>query len=367
MSDYWRIPCVLMRGGTSRGPFFLASDLPADPQARDRLLVHVMGAGHPLEIDGIGGGHPLTSKVAIIGRPTREGADVDYLFAQVKVGEAQVDTGPNCGNMLAGVAPFAIEAGLVAAQPGRTTVRIHNVNTGTLIEASVETPHGALSYDGDTRIDGVPGSAAPIRLTFLDAAGALTGRLFPTGRTAEEIDGIRVTCIDMAMPLVLLDATALGKAGDETPAALDADRDLLRQLESIRLEAGRRMGLGDVSGRVVPKPVLLSPPRRGGALTARYFMPASCHTALAATGGVGIATACAIDGTVAADIARPARLPVSIDIEHPSGRLSIALAEGDAPHRPRASVVRTARRLFEGHVCVLKSVLAEAPRRTAIA
>ncbi|MEI4471183.1 4-oxalomesaconate tautomerase [Frigidibacter sp. MR17.24] len=348
MNDLQSIPCVLMRGGTSKGPFFLARDLPADVAARDRILLSVMGSGHPLQIDGIGGGNPVTSKVAIVGPPTDPRADVDYLFAQVRVDQQIVDTSPNCGNMLAAVAPFAIEAGLVPARQDQTMVRIHNVNTGKIIEARLATPGGAVTYLGDASIDGVPGLAAPISLTFLDAAGARTGRLFPTGQRRDVIDGVEVTCIDCAMPMVLLAAASLGATGYESAAALSADTALLARLEAIRRAAGRRMGMGDVAAQVTPKPVLLAPPRDGGTLCVRYFMPADCHPSLATTGAVGIATAAISPGTLAAEIAGPRTLPATLQLEHPGGRLDIVLDDRDGT--TTAGVLRTARRLFDGVV-----------------
>ncbi|WP_332117451.1 4-oxalomesaconate tautomerase [Azorhizobium caulinodans] len=344
-----RVPCVLMRGGTSRGPFFLSSDLPTDVELRDAILLSALGAGHELQVDGIGGGNPLTSKVAIVGPSTRPGAQVDYMFAQVKVSERVVDTSPNCGNMLSAVVPFAIEQGLIAATPGTTTARVHNVNTGKLIDVTVSTPGGRVTYEGDAVIDGVPGSAAPILMTFLDVAGAKTGRLLPTGQAQDEIDGLPVSCVDAGMPLVILRAADLGKTALETPADLDRDRPFMDRLNAIRIEAGRRMGLGDVSGLVIPKPVILSPfAAETPALAARYFMPHSCHKAFAVTGGIGLAMAAATPGTVAAE-AIGAQSPASLSIRHPAGRLDLRIEQspGDTP---RISVLRTARRLFEGAV-----------------
>ncbi len=352
MDDLIRIPCVLMRGGTSKGPFFLANDLPIESADRDRVLVAALGAGHRLQIDGIGGGNPLTSKVAIVGRSRRTDADVDYLFAQVKVVERMVDTSPNCGNMLAGVGPFAIEAGLIPVDSGETTVRIHNVNTGKIIVARVQTPEGRVNYGGDAVIDGVPGTAAPIQMAFLDAAGAKTGRLLPSGVAIERIGGIEVSLIDAAMPLLLIDARDLGKTGHEAPTEIDADRALLERIEALRLEAGLRMGLGDVSSKVIPKPVLMSPPADGGAVCVRYLMPHSCHTALAITGAVGIATAIATPGTLAERIAGVISLPGEIRIEHPSGQLGVRIERPDPAAAPVVYVLRTARRLFEGAVLV---------------
>jgi 2-methylaconitate cis-trans-isomerase PrpF len=276
----------------------------------------------------------------------------------VKVQDRVVDTAPNCGNMLSGVAPFAIQAGLVRATTGSTTVRIHNVNTGKIIEARVMTPDGTVTYDGDTAIDGVPGTAAPIHLAFLDAAGSKTGKLLPTGAPIDCIAGIGVTCIagigvtciDAAIPMVLIRAADLGKTGHERPDELDSDPAFLQRLEAIRIQAGERMGLTNVANRVIPKPVLLSLPCAGGTISARYFMPHLCHKALAITGGVGIATACVTEGTIAQAIAGPVSLPLTIGIEHPSGRLDVLLEADPARTEPVVRVVRTARRLFEGTV-----------------
>lgn len=350
------IPCVMMRGGTSRGPFFLASDLPASPAERDALLLSVMWAGNDLGIDGIGGGNPLTSKVAIVGPATLAGADVDYLFAQVRVQEGIVDTSPNCGNMLAAVAPFAIEAGLVPATDGVTVVRIHNVNTGKLIEARVQTPDGRVTYEGEAVIDGVPGTAAPIHLAFLDAAGANTGRLLPTGAPVDRIigidgtDGIEVSCIDAAIPVMLVRAADLGKTGHEPMDSYRLDRVFMARLEALRVEAGRRMGFPNAAGMVIPKPVLLAPPTRGGTLAVRYFMPHDCHRAMAITGAVATATACTIPGTVASALAGRMALPGDVTFEHPAGRLTVRLDPGAGQSAPTASILRTSRRLFEGTV-----------------
>jgi 2-methylaconitate cis-trans-isomerase PrpF len=349
-----------MRGGTSRGPYFRSEDLPQDQASRDRVLAQVMGSGHELQVDGIGGGHPLTSKIAIVGRSSRPDADVDYLFAQASVMEAVIDTAPNCGNMLAGVGPFAIEAGLVPAEDAETRVRIHNVNTGKLIEAIIQTPGGEVTYAGTAAIDGVPGTAAPIRLSFLDAAGAKTGHLLPTGSVRDRIMGVEVSCIDMAMPLVIMRAADMGKTGHELPGELDLDSDFFARLEAIRREAGALMGLGNVSGLVIPKPVLVAEPAAGGALTARYFTPHKCHRSIAATGAIGIATACVTEGSLANEVAvlPETGATVEIAIEHPAGRIPIEL-ELAPPGAPvpvrRASLIRTARRLFAGSVFVPNS------------
>lgn len=356
-----RIPCVLMRGGTSRGPFFLASDLPENRDERDAILIAAMGSGHPLQIDGIGGGNPLTSKVAIIGPGARPDADIDYLFAQVNVERALVDTAPNCGNMLAAVGPFAIEQGLVPASDPETRLTILNVNTGKRIEATVQTPGGLVRYDGETAIAGVPGTAAPVRLAFLDAAGSKTGKLLPTGALQDEVQGIAVTHFDMAVAAVLAAAESFGKTGRETPAELDADRDFMNRLEALRLQSGRMMGLGDVSAMVIPKPILLAQPGEGATITARYFMPHACHTAVAITGAVCIAAACCTAGTVANELAV---LPAPdahgrrmLVIEHPSGRTPVEIEQDpETGEIRRVSVIRTARRLFDGFVHIRDKV-----------
>ncbi|HEV7371797.1 4-oxalomesaconate tautomerase [Arenibaculum sp.] len=359
------IPCVLMRGGTSRGPLLLADDLPVDPRLRDETLMAIMGAGHELQVDGIGGGHPLTSKVGIVGPSRRADADVDYLFAQVSVRSRLVDTEANCGNMLAAVGPFAIETGLVPADSPETSVLIHNVNTGKLVEAVVQTPGGVVTYEGGTSIDGVPGTAAPVRLGFLDAAGSKTGSLLPTGNPIDLVAGVRVSCVDMAIPMVFIDAADLGKRGHETPAELDADTAFLARLEAVRREAGALMGLGDVSGKVIPKPALVAPPRLGGTVASRYFMPHACHRAYAATGAVCLATACVLPGTlpngVCADAQPGSRV---VTVEHPTGSIQVEIAAepfGGGVTVRRASLLRTARRLLDGRVYVPWDVLHRVP------
>lgn len=350
------IPCVLMRGGTSRGPFFRADWLPPDPARRDRVLLCAMGSPHELQIDGLGGGHTLTSKVAIVSPSRRPGCDVDYLFAQVSVDRAAVDTRPNCGNMLSGVAPFAIDQGLVRGQRGETRVRIFNVNTQSTIDATVQTPDGHPEYEGDARIDGVSGTGAPIRLNFVDAWGKTSGRLFPTGQPRDQVDGIWVTCIDAAMPLVMVAAGALGLRGDETPAALDTDAGLLARLESLRRQAARRMGMGDVAHSVVPKPVLVSPGATPDEVVSRYFTPASCHRSHAVTGAIGVATAFVTPGTVACAAAAP-RPPGRhrIAVAHPAGRIEIDIDIDAAPAAGSvrtASLIRTARKIMDGRLYV---------------
>lgn len=346
------IPCVLMRAGTSRGPFFLREWLPESVEARDQALIGAIGASDPLQLDGVGGGSTLNSKVAIVSRSTQPGCDLDYLFVQVGVGNSSVDTRPNCGNMLSGVAPFAIEQGLVAAQLGSTRVRVHNVNTGSRIDVTVRTPNGRVTYDGDTRIDGVAGTGSPILLDFVDAWGAVTGKVFPTGNRVDLIDGIEVTCIDAAMPLMLVRARDLGVSGREAPATLDNDPILLARLEALRLQAGQLMGLGDVSDSVIPKPVLVSPGDSPESITSRYFTPRKCHASHAVTGAIGVASAFALPGTVASQLTRlPGRH--ALVVLHPAGRIEVEVeleGEGDAATVTRAALVRTARKIIEGQL-----------------
>ncbi|SEL00588.1 hypothetical protein SAMN04487787_105148 [Kosakonia sacchari] len=359
----FNIPCVLMRGGTSKGPVILASDLPVDVQERDAVLLSLMGAGHELEIDGIGGGSPQTSKVAIVSPSDSPDADIDYLFAQVMVKERRVDTTPNCGNMLCAVGPFAIEKGLVAPKNPVTTVRIRNLNTGTFVDAEVQTPDYRVSYEGDTQIDGVPGTAAPVGLTFMNSAGCKTGKLLPTGNTTDVFYGVEVTCIDMAMPMILIDAHQMDKTGSESPAELDSDLAFMQRLEKIRLKAGEAMGFGDVTNKVIPKPVLLSKPTAGGTIKVRYFMPHNCHKSLAITGSIGISTATIIEGSVAqriiSDQPKDAFTNI-VNIEHPSGKITVSLLKyGNKIENTRAAVIRTTRKLFEGNVCVPEIAFAE--------
>lgn len=350
------IPCMLMRGGTSRGPFFRADVLPQDRAERDRLLVAVMGSPHELQINGLGGGNSLSSKVAIVSPSERPDCDVDYLFAQVSVDRELVDTRPNCGNMLSAVGPFALEHGFVQAGGDETIVRIFNVNTDSVIEALVQTPQGKVTYDGDTRIDGVPGTAAPVILNFQGAQGSLTGKLFPTGSRIDIIDGIEVTCLDSAMPLMIVNAKSLGVSGGETPRDLDGNADLMRRIETLRLEAGRRMGLGDVADSVVPKPVLVSPGDGRLSIRSRYFTPHSCHRAHAVTGAIGVAASLVLPGTVASALRDDAPFSQGcVSVLHPAGSLDISIEVDALDERPRivkAGVVRTARKIMQGTVCI---------------
>lgn len=357
------IPCTQMRGGTSKGSYFLAEDLPTDAAHRDAVLLAVMGGPDNLQIDGIGGGHPLSSKVAVVGKSAREETDVDYLFLQVSPTGGTVSTAQNCGNMLAGVGPFAIERGLVKALAGETAVRVHMVNSGNDCELTVQTPDGRVEYEGDTSIDGVPGSAAAIICDYFDLAGSMCGDILPTGNIVDEFDGIETTCIDNGMPVVTMRATDLGITGYESPEELDANRALRDKLERIRAIAGPAMNLGDVADKTVPKMSLLAPPRDGGVISARTFIPHACHKTIGVLGAVSVATACIMPGTVAAGMAAvPDGDEKVMDVEHAAGSLQtrlVTVVEGDAIRVLRAGVIRTARMLFTGYVCVPRSVWAK--------
>lgn len=360
MRDQIAIPCLFMRGGTSRGPYFLASDLPSDVAARDRVLLAAMGSPDARQIDGLGGATTLTSKVAIVSKSAQPGCDVDYLFAQVDIAKALVDTAPSCGNILAGVGPFAIERGLVAAQDGQTRVMIYNVNTQSKIEAIVETPGGQVAYAGEARIDGVPGTAAPILLNFMDVTGSLCGVMLPTGKVRDVIDGVDVTCIDVAMPMILMRASDFGLTGTEGKEAFEGSPERMARIEAIRRQAGAMMGLGDVSGKVVPKVGIMSAPRDGGTITSRYLTPHALHAAHAVTGAVCVASACALPGSIAHELAKAdAANPRTVWIEHPAGQIDVALTtlgEG-ADMEIVAGTLRTARLIMRGEVMIPATAL----------
>ncbi|NVO12910.1 MAG: 4-oxalomesaconate tautomerase [Rhodoplanes sp.] len=346
---------MILRGGTSKGAYFLADDLPVEKTARDRILLAALGSPDPRQIDGIGGAHPLTSKVAIVSRSTAPGIDIDFLFAQVSVDRAKVDTTPNCGNILAGVGPFAIERGLVAATAPSTKVTVRTVNTGTVAELLIATPHGTVEYSGDARIDGVPGTAAPIPINFLDAAGSVCGSLLPTGNPVDVVQGVPMTLIDNGMPVVVIEASALGKTGYETPQELMADSAFRSRLEAIRLEVGPLMKLGDVTSQVVPKMVLVAPPKNGGHVSTRSFIPHECHAAIGVFAAVSVATACVLPGSPAQRCAVVPPGPVkTMSVEHPTGEFTVRLEVGDGtgPVVERAGLLRTARLLFDGRVFV---------------
>jgi 4-oxalomesaconate tautomerase len=360
MSAQTRIPCVMMRGGTSKGAYFLASDLPSDPATRDRVLLAGMGSPDPRQIDGMGGAHPLTSKIGIVSRSTRPEADIDYLFAQVVVNEARVDTAPTCGNILAGIGPFAVEQGLFPAKDGETAIRIYMVNTKSLCTARIKTPGGEVTYDGDARIAGVPGTSAPVLLDFNDIAGSSCGKLLPTGNVRDIVDGVTLTAIDNGMPVVVMEASSLGITGYETPDELNNNAALKAKLESIRLQIGPRMNLGDVTKKVVPKLTMIAPAREGGSIATRTFIPHVCHEAIGVLGAVSVATACVIPGAVGSDMALvPPGDTKIFPVEHPTGEFTVQL-EMKNGEIVRASLLRTARRLFEGNLLVSRNVWAGA-------
>lgn len=343
--------CMWMRGGTSKGGYFLKSDLPSEVTERDAFLLRVMGSPDQRQIDGMGGADPLTSKVAIVSASSRDGIDVDYLFLQVFVDQAIVSEAQNCGNILAGVGPFAIERGLVSARDDETRVSIHMDNTGQIAVATIETPGGRVRYDGDARIDGVPGSAAPIPLEFRDTAGSSCGALLPSGAAVDIIEGVPVTLIDNGMPCVVLAAADVGATGYESREELDAASDLKARIEAIRLAAGGRMNLGDVSAKSVPKMMLVAPPRNGGAITARSFIPHRAHASIGVLGAVSVATACLVEGSPAARVAVvPDGQRKTLSVEHPTGEMSCVLTVDDNGQVEGAALLRTARKLMDGTV-----------------
>jgi 4-oxalomesaconate tautomerase len=374
-AGFEEVRCMLMRGGTSKGAYFLAGDLPAEPAPRDDLLLRIMGSPDPRQIDGLGGAHPLTSKVAVVSASTDPEADVDYLFLQVGVDAPEVSDRQNCGNLLAGVGPFAVERGLVAAGEGRTSVRIRMLNTGDLAIASFPTPDGRVDYTGSAEISGVPGSAAPVVIEFPQSGSPL----LPTGRARDLVADVLVTCVDNGMPTVLIAASSLGVTGYETPAELEADQALAERLREIRLEAGKLMGLGDVEGTTVPKLSLLAPPLDGGAVMTRTFIPVRCHTSIGVLGAASVAAGLRIEGGVGRAVACLQEGGDRVRIEHPTGFLDIettlaydtpgaepgatssaepsaatsavsGAAPSAVPVARRTAVVRTARKVFDGTV-----------------
>jgi 4-oxalomesaconate tautomerase len=346
------IRCMQMRGGTSRGLYFVAAELPADPAERDRLLIAVMGSGHPLQIDGVGGGYPLTSKVAVVSRSQRDDADIDYLFLQLGVDVPSITDKQNCGNILAGVGPFAVERELIPAGDETTTTRIAMVNTGSVVTATFATPGGVPEYAGKTAIDGVPGTAAPILLRFADTAGSTTGALLPTGSLVDTIDGIEVSCVDNGMPVVVARAADVGITGYESVAELTASTELNERVQSLRVQAGKLMGLGDVTELSVPKTTLVSAPHDGGTVSTRTFIPVRLHTSIGVLGAITVATALRGGGTGAELASFPSSGHV-VDVEHPTGHLEVEVDIDTSVSPPlvrSAGVIRTARKLFDGTV-----------------
>jgi 4-oxalomesaconate tautomerase len=356
------IPYHFLRGGTSRGPYFRREDLPEDRETLAKVLVAALGSGQKLNIDGIGGGAAVTTKVAMLSRSQAEGCDIDYFFAQVGVEDGLVDFKPTCGNILSGVGPAAIEMGLIAPQGEVTRIKVHSVNTGAKVEAIVRTPDGAVSYDGDAAIDGVPGTAAPVYLNFMDVVGSVTGALLPTGNLRDVIDGIEVTCMDVAMPVVIARARDFGLTGAESAAELDENRGFYDRMEPMRREAGRLMGMGDVSNSVTPKFAILSEPRHGGTVTARYFMPKNCHPTMAVTGAQCLASCVLTPGTVAEGLfTAPQGQPALVLLEHPSGVIDVTVDYSNGPEGFQlnsAGLLRTARLLARGEVMVPSQIWA---------
>jgi 4-oxalomesaconate tautomerase len=338
-----------MRGGTSKGGYFLRDDLPADTADRDALLLGIMGSPDIRQIDGMGGADPLTSKVAVVSKSERPGVDVDYLFLQVFVDQPIVTDAQNCGNILAGVAPFAIERGLVAATDGETSVTIFMENTGQVAVVRVKTPGGQVDYSGDARIDGVPGTAAPVPIAFQDTAGSSCGALLPTGNVMDVIDGIELTMIDNGMPCVVMRASDMGITGEEAPEDLEANKDLRAKLEAIRLQCGPLMNLGDVTEKSVPKMTMVSAPRDGGVISTRTFIPHRCHKTIGVLGAVSVATACLLEGAPAYDLAAKGEgQERTMPIEHPTGEMTVVATLNDAGDVTSAAILRTARKLMDG-------------------
>ena len=348
------VRCMLMRGGTSKGAYFLADDLPASTDERDALLLRIMGSPDPRQIDGIGGGHPLTSKVAVVSSSSRPDADVDYLFLQVAVDKAEVSDSQNCGNILAGVGPFAVERDLVRPGRGSTEVRIHMANSGSVATATFPTVDGQVIYAGETEIAGVPGTSSAISIAFADTAGSTCGALFPTGHRVDDIDGIAVTCIDNGMPVVLINAADVDVAGTESPTQLEANTALGSRLAKIRTQAGKLMGFDDVTNLTVPKMTLVSPPTVGGNLSTRTFIPVRCHTSIGVLGALTVAAAAKIPGTVAHHISSAS--DETVRIEHPTGFFDCDVATTTdttgVSTVARSAVIRTARKLFDGNTFV---------------
>jgi len=346
------VRCMVMRGGTSKGAYFLAEDLPSEPEVRDGLLARIMGSPDPRQIDGIGGAHPLTSKVAVVSA-NDDDMSVDYLFLQVGVDDGVVTDRQNCGNLLAGVGAFALERGVLEASGDEVSVRIRMLNTGSVATATFPLRGGLPDYQGRTAVDGVPGRAAPVRIDFEGLAGGTCGALLPTGNIQDEFAGVAVTCVDNGMPVVALRAADVGVYGYESCDALEADSRLQSLLRRIRAEAGEAMGLGDVSDLTIPKITLLAAPRAGGSVSTRTFIPIRCHDAVGVLGAISVATVCALPGTVAEGIVQD-RSAGSTRIEHPTGTfeasVSIVESPGGGHAVDRAGIIQTTRKLMDGIV-----------------
>ena len=366
------IPCLLMRGGTSKGPFFNEADLPSDTATRDRVLLAAMGSPDKRQIDGLGGAHPLTSKVGIVRKSKVPGVDLDFLFAQLQPDKDTVDTTPNCGNMLAAVVPFALETGMVKAQADQSTFRVLTLNTDMQCDISVETKGGLVQYEGTARIDGAPGTSAPVVINFLNTAGSVCDGLLPTGHVKDTLTvtgagfepfTLDVTCIDNGMPLVMFKASDVGRTGYESVAEMNADTELKTKIEALRLQVSRLMGLGDVSQKNYPKMTLIAPPQNGGAITTRSFIPHVCHDAIGVLAAVTVGTACVLEGSVCGGVAvMPSGLAKNVSVEHPTGEFSVALQTEPALDLPggqlvkQAALLRTARLLMRGEAMVPSSI-----------
>ncbi len=361
MSSQTAIPCLFMRGGTSRGPFFDMADLPQDTTLRDQVLLAALGSPDKRQIDGLGGAHSLTSKVGMVCLGSQPGVDLEFLFAQLQPEKSTVDTKPNCGNMLAAVVPFALERGMITAQGDTTTVRVLTRNTGMLSDITVATPGGEISYEGSARIDGVPGTCAPVQISFLDTAGSVAGSLLPTDNAVDKFDiegfgTLEATCIDNGMPMILVRAEDVHRSAYETVDEMNADTELKTVLEKLRLQASLKMGLGDVSDKNYPKMCLLARPINGGAIHTRCFIPHVCHDAIGVLAAVTVGTACVMKGTVADGLAAltPAA-QTTVSVEHPSGEFSVVLTLA-GEHVTSAALLRTARTIMAGEVMIPKKI-----------
>lgn len=373
-SSQTAIPCLLMRGGTSKGPFFNEADLPSDFATRDRVLLATMGSPDKRQIDGLGGAHPLTSKVGIVRKSSEPGVDLDFLFAQLQPDKDTVDTTPNCGNMLAAVVPFALETGMVKAQGDQSTFRVLTLNTDMQCDITVDTKGGVVQYEGTARIDGAPGTSAPVVINFLDTAGSVCEGLLPTGRVKDTLTvtgagfepfTLDVTCIDNGMPLVMFKATDVGRTGYESVVDMNADAELKTKIEALRLQVSLLMGLGDVSQKNYPKMTLIAAPQNGGAIATRSFIPHVCHDAIGVLAAVTVGTACVLQGSVCEGVAvMPSGLTKNVSVEHPTGEFSVALQTEPASHLPggqlvkQAALLRTARLLMRGEAMVPASIWA---------
>ena len=354
------IPFHFMRGGSSRGPYLNRADLPQDRETLAKVLVAIVGSGHPLNIDGIGGSNAVTTKVAMLSKSDDDWADIDYFFAQVSVEDRTVDFKPTCGNILSGVGPAAIEMGLMASNDAQTTVNIRAINTGARVVATVQTPGGAVSYEGSAAIDGVPGTSAPVALQFMDTIGGATGAFLPTGNLVDTFDGIDVTCMDVAMPMVIARADSFGLTGYESADELNDNKDFFAAMEAVRIQAGTAMRIADVANSVTPKFGILAPARDGGTIATRYFMPWKTHPTMAVTGAQCLASCVLTPGTVADGMAeRSAARPATITLEHAGGQIDVVVdydLTGDGIDLRSAGLVRTARLLARGEVMVPASV-----------